>query len=157
MLFSVIEKYPEIRLTCQRRYSGQDIKWEATGDVIKAYFTFSAVQRPFSGEWLLKIGFLLGVMELVRMVVFMLCSICLQKHTWSWRYSEKLKALSVLVDLHVTSCIYQASACWEAPEGEGTHIHLFMCMEDGVYSMCIVVVGTWRFSFYILLVQYIKI
>lgn len=50
MLFSVIEKYPEIRLTCQRRYSGQDIKWEATRDVIKAYFTFSAVQRPFSGE-----------------------------------------------------------------------------------------------------------
>lgn len=39
MLFSVIEKYPEIRLSRQR-YSGQDIKWEATGDVIKAYFTF---------------------------------------------------------------------------------------------------------------------
>lgn len=53
MLFSVIEKYPEIRLSCQR-YSGQDIKWEATGDIIKAYFTFSAVQRPFSGECLLK-------------------------------------------------------------------------------------------------------
>lgn len=76
MLFSVIEKYPEIRLSCQR-YSGQDIKWEATGDVIKAYFTFSAVQRPFSGECLLKIGFLLREMELVRTVVFMLCSICL--------------------------------------------------------------------------------
>lgn len=39
MQFSVIEKYPEIRPSHQR-YSGQAVRWEATGDVIKAYFTF---------------------------------------------------------------------------------------------------------------------
>lgn len=136
MLFSVIEKYPEIRLTCQRRYSGQDIKWEATGDVIKAYFTFSAVQRPFSGEWLLKIGFLLREMELVRMVVFMLCSICLWKHTWSGRYSENLKALPLLVDLHVTNKLHVSGFRMLGSPWSRRYMHTFiqMCVEDGVYS-----------------------
>lgn len=39
MQFSVTEKYPEIRPSHQR-YSGQAVRWETTGDVIKAYFTF---------------------------------------------------------------------------------------------------------------------
>lgn len=48
MLFSVIEKYPEIRLSRQR-YSEQDIKCEATGDAIKAYFAFFC--KPKDIQW----------------------------------------------------------------------------------------------------------